>query len=161
MPDTLDPIFINCAGNTPPGLCEQVRELLALHDVRLTEEPTPQGYTLLIDEFERSQRATAVTASASAAEYNLRLGSTVSLFAPDKIPLLANASVTANEVYRYDEANVLAMRREQQELTQQLYQRLAQQIIYRLAPFDAQRVEDLRQAQQHQRQDTPAEVPAN
>jgi LPS-assembly lipoprotein len=162
VPDALNPLYVACEGNTPPALCEQIRGLLSLNEVVLTEEPTPQSYILQVNEFNRTQRATAITASASAAEYDLRLQSTISLFAPGEVPLMADAAITANEVYRFDETNILAERREREELTQQLYQRLAQQIIYRLTPFSAQRIEALRADYQSQQEsDADVEVPAN
>lgn len=168
VPEPLDPVFVDCAGNTPPGLCEQVTELLELNQITVPERVTPESYVLRLSDFERSQRATAITASAAAAEYDLRLSSSLSLLAPGEVPLLADATVTANEVYRYDEDNVLAKRREQQALTEQLYQRLAQQIVYRLSPFTAEEIESLREAylraQQPEDPDpaaTPPAIPAN
>lgn len=169
MPAALEPVYVDCAGSTPSALCQEVRELLTLNEVRLTESVTPDSFVLRLSNFQRSQRATAITATAAAAEYDLRLSSDIALFAPGAVPLLADTSITANEVYRYDEANVLAKRREQQSLAEQLYQRLAQQIIFRLTPFDGQQIDTLRaehrssQAQPDSQQQPAAEpeVPAD
>lgn len=155
VPDVLDPVFVDCAGNTPPALCEQVRELLELNEVNLTATATPQSYVLRLTGLSTSRRATAITDSAAAAEYDLRLESRITLLTPDDIPLLADARVTANEVYRYDENNVLAKRREQQNLIEQLYSRLAQQIVYRLTPYTAERVKALIDA--HEAAQSPPE----
>lgn len=146
VPDVLSPIHVDCAGDTPAALCEQVRELLALNKVPLSENPTEESYILRLVDFESSQRATAITATAGAAEYDLRLETELELIAPGPVPLLTEASIAASEVYRYDEVNVLAKRREREELTEQLYQRLAQQIIYRLSPFTAAQVNAIREA---------------
>ena len=62
----------------------------------------------------------------------------------DDLPLIAETRLNTSETYRYDETNVLAKQREEEELRQQLYQRLAQQIIFRLAPLTDARVTELR-----------------
>jgi len=49
------------------------------------------------------------------------------------------------EAYRYDETNVLAKRREEAALEQQLYNRLSQQIIFRLAPLTEARIRAMRE----------------
>ena len=166
IPDALAPIHVDCAGKTPVALCDQVLELLELNQVALEAEPGPDTYVLRLAGLERSQRATAITASAAAAEYALRLTATLSLLAPGPVPLLADAETTASEVFRYDEANVLAKRREQQELIELLYGRLAQQIVFRLRPFTAERISSIvddyqQQSEQAQPPEPSPEVPAN
>ncbi|MAL97498.1 MAG: hypothetical protein CL583_03515 [Alteromonadaceae bacterium] len=143
VPDALNPVFVDCAGNTPIALCEQVRELLELNEVTVVETAREPSYTLRLTGLETSRRATAITDSAAAAEYDLRLQTRMSLFTPTEIPLLAQATISANEIYRYDEDNVLAKRREQRDLTEQLYSRLAQQIVFRLTPYTAERIQAL------------------
>ncbi|QCF26598.1 LPS assembly lipoprotein LptE [Hydrocarboniclastica marina] len=143
VPDALNPVFVDCAGNTPIALCEQVRELLELNEVTVVETARESSYTLRLTGLETSRRATAITDSAAAAEYDLRLQTRMSLFTPTEIPLLAQATISANEIYRYDEDNVLAKRREQRDLTEQLYSRLAQQIVFRLTPYTAERIQAL------------------
>lgn len=64
----------------------------------------------------------------------------------DQVPLLAGAELVARESYRYDETNVLAKQREQEDLERQLHDRLAQQVLFRLAPLTEARIRDLRQA---------------
>lgn len=161
VPAALEPIFVECAGNTPQALCDQVSELLELNDVMLSETATPDSYRLRLSRLQQTQRATAITETASAAEYDLRLQTTLTLLAPGQVPLLANAEITASEIFRYDEANVLAKRREQQELTEQLYQRLAQQIVFRLTPFSAERIEELRQEHRSQQPEAAPQVPGD
>lgn len=163
VPDALDPVYVECTVGTPPDLCEQVSELLELNQVTVNATHEPDSYVLRIDDFRRSRRATAITTSASAAEYDLRLRSSISLYAPGNIPLLTGADIIANEVYRYDENNVLAQRREQQTLAEQLYQRLAQQIVYRLTPFTGARIEALRASYQQEQSQPEAspQLPGN
>lgn len=143
VPDALNPVFVDCAGNAPIALCEQVRELLELNEVTVVESASEPSYTLRLAGLDTSRRATAITDSAAAAEYDLRLQTRMSLLTPSGIPLLAQATISANEIYRYDENNVLAKRREQRDLTEQLYSRLAQQIVFRLTPYTAERIQAL------------------
>ncbi len=65
------------------------------------------------------------------------------LVTKDQIPLIATTDLNASETYRYDETNVLAKQREEDELRQQLGDRLAQQVIFRLAPMSRQRIDAL------------------
>ena len=63
--------------------------------------------------------------------------------------------MNSSETYRYDESNVLAKQREEEALQEQLYDRLAQQIIFRLAPLDRDRIDRLKQeAEQTRDQDS-------
>jgi LPS-assembly lipoprotein len=63
-------------------------------------------------------------------------------------PLIADTRLNASESYRYDETNVLAKQREEKTLQKQLQERLAQQIIFRLAPLTQARIDALREQYQ-------------
>jgi LPS-assembly lipoprotein len=63
------------------------------------------------------------------------------LLTADRIPLIAATDLTTSETYRYDETNVLAKQREEEELRQQLGDRLAQQVLFRLAPMSQERID--------------------
>lgn len=63
------------------------------------------------------------------------------LLTADRIPLIAATDLTTSETYRYDETNVLAKQREEEELRQQLGDRLAQQVLFRLAPMTRERID--------------------
>jgi LPS-assembly lipoprotein len=65
----------------------------------------------------------------------------VELITAEQVPLIARTDLNASESYRYDENNVLAKQREEDELRQQLGDRLAQQVIFRLAPMTRERIE--------------------
>ena len=63
--------------------------------------------------------------------------------------------MNSSETYRYDDSNVLAKQREEEALQEQLYDRLAQQIIFRLAPLDRDRIDRLKhEAEQNRDQDS-------
>ncbi len=69
----------------------------------------------------------------------------IEVLTADNIPLIEPADLNSSETYRYDESNVLAKQREEEALREQLHDRLAQQIIFRLAPLNEDRIERLRQ----------------
>ena len=101
----------------------------------------PADYILRLRDYRQDRRASAITAQAAAAEYVLRHTVAIELFTADRIPLIASTDLNASETYRYDETNVLAKQREEEELRQQLGDRLAQQVIFRLAPMTRERID--------------------
>jgi LPS-assembly lipoprotein len=71
--------------------------------------------------------------------------------------MVAATRLTTSESYRYDETNVLARQREEETLRQQMDDRLAQQVIFRLAPLTPQRIDAIRaEYQRKQEADAPA-----
>lgn len=153
VPNALEPLAVQCSDGVPLELCDSVRDQLALGDIRLVE-PDQAAHLLRLDNFSEQRRASAITLQAAAAEYDLRQSVSVSVITDDQIPLVPGAEVSSSDTYSYDETNVLAKRREEQEVRTGLYQRLAQQVIFRLAPLDQERIESIRAAH---RQDTQAD----
>ncbi|MDX1635666.1 MAG: LPS assembly lipoprotein LptE [Marinobacter sp.] len=147
VPNAIEPLAVECSDSVPLALCESVRDQLALGDIKLVE-PAEAAYLLRLDRFSEQRRASAITLQAAAAEYDLRQSVSLSVISADQVPLVAAAQVTSSDTYSYDEANVLAKRREEQEVRTDLYQRLAQQVIFRLAPLDSERIRTLRAAHQ-------------
>ena len=113
---------------------------LALGGVDLVDA-SEADYILRRRNYRQDRRASAITAQAAAAEYILRHTVTLELFTADQIPLIAGTDLMATETYRYDETNVLAKQREEEELREQLGNRLAQQVIFRLAPMTQERID--------------------
>lgn len=136
----LQPLAVDCSGDVPEQLCGSVKDQLELGNIDL--QPTESAdYVLKISNFRRERRASAITVRAAAAEYTLRQTVDIEVLTSDNIPLIAPAGLNSSETYRYDESNVLAKQREEEALQEQLYDRLAQQIIFRLAPLERARIE--------------------
>lgn len=148
----LEPLDVDCQESVPTSLCQSVQEQLELGGVELATGQNA-GYHLKIQNFERDRRASAITVQAAAAEYTLRHSVDLELISSDKVPIIASTSLTTTESYRYDETNVLAKQREEENLQRQLNDRLAQQIIFRLAPITRERLQDIREA--HKAANTP------
>lgn len=145
VPGALEPLAVQCSTQVPLELCDSVKDQLALGDIRLVE-PEQAANLLRLDNFSEQRRASAITLQAAAAEYDIRQSVSVSVITDDQVPLVAGAEVSSSDTYSYDETNVLAKRREEQEVRIGLYQRLAQQVIFRLTPLDEERIESLRAA---------------
>jgi len=139
----LQPLAVTCADDVPELLCQSVRSQLELGDVDLQETGNAR-YVMKLGDFQQDRRASAITVQAAAAEYTLRHSVSLELISADQIPIIADTRLTSTESYRYDETNVLAKQREEEELRAQLSDRLAQQIIFRLAPLTETRIETIR-----------------
>jgi LPS-assembly lipoprotein len=149
----LQPLAIHCASQIPADLCQSVQEQLELGGVDLQESGKAK-FTLRLSDFRQDRRATAITAQAAAAEYTLRYSVALELISRDQIPMIADTRLTTSESYRYDESNVLAKQREEETLRTQLNSRLAQQIIFRLAPMTETRIQAIRKAHEEARNST-------
>lgn len=145
VPPGLQPLAVSCVEQIPAELCQAVKEQLELGDidVRSADEA---DYLLRLQGFNEDRRASAITAQAAAAEYTLRQIVTIEVLTREDLPLIAETRLNSSETYRFDETNVLAKQREEQELRQQLFDRLAQQIIFRLAPLTDARIAEIRKA---------------
>jgi len=139
----LEPLAVVCSSQVPDTLCRALREQLSLGNISLAPV-ADADYILRLRSFERDRRATAITAQAAAAEYTLRRSVELEVISADQVPMVAKTRLTTSESYRYDETNVLARQREEETLRQQMDDRLAQQVIFRLAPLTPQRIEAIR-----------------
>ncbi|NWO05656.1 MAG: hypothetical protein HLX50_08125 [Alteromonadaceae bacterium] len=140
VPSALQPLAVDCPSSLPGDFCNSVRDQLELGGVTLADESNAD-YVLRLRDYRQDRRASAITSDASAAEYVLRHTVSVELITAEQVPLIARTDLNASESYRYDENNVLAKQREEDELRQQLGERLAQQVIFRLAPMTRERIE--------------------
>jgi len=140
VPATLQPLAVDCPDSLPGRFCQSVRDQLRLGGVEL-KDAASADYVLRLRNYQQDRRASAITAQAAAAEYILRHQVTMELMTADRIPLIAATDLTTSETYRYDETNVLAKQREEEELRQQLGDRLAQQVLFRLAPMSQERID--------------------
>ncbi len=156
VPAALQPLAIDCPASLPGQFCQSLREQLELGGIEL-RDPGQSDYLLRLSDYRQDRRASAITAQAAAAEYILRHTVAMELVTKDQIPLIATTDLSASETYRYDETNVLAKQREEDELRQQLGDRLAQQVIFRLAPMSRQRIDAL--VQEHTADGGEPELP--
>jgi len=151
----LEPLNLDCQAPVPTSLCLAVREQLELGGVQLASGEDA-NYLLRIRGFKQDRRASAITVQAAAAEYTLRHSVNLELISADGVPVIASTRLTTTESYRYDETNVLAKQREEDSLQQQLSDRLAQQIIFRLATITQERLREIRD--NHEKTSTPADT---
>jgi len=143
VPAALQPLAVDCPDNLPGRFCQSVRDQLTLGGVQVADSAAQADYILRLRDYRQDRRASAITAQAAAAEYVLRHTVAIELLTADRIPLIASTNLNASETYRYDETNVLAKQREEEELRQQLGDRLAQQVIFRLAPMTRERIDTI------------------
>lgn len=142
VPEAVQPLALQCAPPVPDSLCRAVENQLTLGDVSTTDARNAKA-VLKLSDFRQDRRANAVTAQAAAAEYTLRQSIGVEVISANRTPLLATERVTSAETYRYDETNVLAKEQEEDTLQTQLAERLAQQVLFLLAPLNQTRLDSI------------------
>lgn len=140
VPEAIQPLAVKCASPIPERLCRSLDNQLALGEVS-TASPDKATAILDLSNFRQDRRANAITARAGAAEYTLRQSIDLEVISAGQTPILPRVTVSSAETYRYDETNVLAKRLEEEALQRQLADRLAQQILFRLAPLNSTRLE--------------------
>lgn len=139
MPDALAPLELDCSSDVPTSLCGEVREQLDLFGLLAADGEEP-AHSLKLVSYEQDRRTSALTDRAAAAEYEVYASVGLRLVTADDIPLLADTELSASEVYRADEEQVLAGEREQQGIEAVLQQQLARQVTRRLTPFTEERI---------------------
>lgn len=142
IPEAIQPLALKCAPPVPDRVCRAVKDQLTLGKVNLVSA-SEAATVLRLSNFRQERRANAVTARAAAAEYTLRHSIDLEVISADQTPLIATERVNTTETYRYDETNVLAKQREEEALQQDLAQRLAQQVLFRLVPLNQTRLDAL------------------
>lgn len=145
--DALQPLALECQPPSPELLCDALMDQLETSGVRLTNQQP--ATTLKLSGFRQERRANAITARASAEEFTIRQTVNVTVISANQVPLLAPDRVSASDTLRWDESSVLAKKREEQILLKEISQRLAQQILFRLAPLNRTRIEALKAEYRH------------
>ena len=158
VPAALQPLGVKCGSQIPDTLCLSLKEQLELGGIETTEA-TNAAYVLDLKSFSQDRRASAITVRAAAAEYTLTQAVRIELITDDRVPLIADTELSVRESYRYDETNILAKQREQDELEQRMNDRLAQQILFRLAPMTEARIQAIRE--DYRANNPPAEPDAD
>ena len=144
IPDALAPLALECADAIPGNLCSEVREQLELYQLLAGDGEEP-AHTLELVTYEQNRRTSALSDRAAAAEYEIQASVGLRLVSSDDILLLADTQLSASEVYRADEEQVLAGEREQRGIEGVLQQTLARQVTRRLTPFTEARIRQLRE----------------
>ena len=139
VPDAIQPLALQCAPPVPDRICRAVETQLTLGEVRTADAENAKTI-ITVRDFRQERRANAITARA-AAEYTLRQSVAVEVLSADQTPLVATGRVSSAETYRYDETNVLAKRREEDQIQTELARRLAQQLLFRLTPLNQTRLD--------------------
>ncbi|GAA0841796.1 LPS assembly lipoprotein LptE [Marinobacter szutsaonensis] len=158
VPAALQPLAVKCGSQIPDTLCLSLKEQLELGGIK-TAEATNAAYVLDLKSYSEDRRASAITVRAAAAEYTLTQAVRIELITDDRVPLIADTELSVRESYRYDETNILAKQREQDELEQRMNDRLAQQILFRLAPMTEARIQAIRE--DYRANNPPAEPDAD
>ncbi len=145
VPVTLQPLAVECDNQVSDTLCRAVRSQLELSGLTLAAAEDAD-YRLSLKDFRQDRRATAISADASAAQYTLRHTVHLELVTSDNVPLIASTPISTSESYSYDDTRVLAKEKEEDSLENQMAERLAQQIIFRLSPMTEARIRAIREA---------------
>ncbi len=153
-PQALRPLALNCGSNVPSNVCREIRSQLELRQLLVREDESP-AYHLRVRNYDQKRRASAITDRAAAAEFELEASIDMTLTSADDVPLLAESRLNAQEVFRGDETRVLAQEAEQQSVTDIVQDRLAQQVVQRLTPFDEDRIQRIRQAHAQKEAEQP------
>jgi LPS-assembly lipoprotein len=121
----------------PPLLVEVRNALLALGNVRLTDDVSDSVPVLqLLGESSTSQ-VLAIDSSGRISAYLLNYRVDYSLLGADNKPLLSSQSIKLQREYGFDRLNVLASEKQSEFLQSEMRRDAAQQILRRLARFSS------------------------
>jgi LPS-assembly lipoprotein len=138
LPPELSSLRVTMGGaGFPPLLVEVRNALLALGDVRLTDDVSANVPVLqLLSETSESQ-VLAIDSSGRISAYLLNYRVNYSLIGADKKPLLQGQSIKLQREYGFDRLNVLASEKQSEFLQNEMRRDAAQQILRRLASFNS------------------------
>ena len=134
LPPELSALRVTMGGTGYPPLLVEVRNaLLALGNVRLTDDVSASVPVLqLLGESSTSQ-VLAIDSSGRISAYLLNYRVDYSLIGADKKPLLQSQSVKLQREYGFDRLNVIASEKQSEFLQNEMRRDVAQQILRRLA----------------------------
>ncbi len=137
MPSELAVMRVTMGGASYPPLLVEVRNaLLALGDVRLTDDVSAGVPVLhLHSEFSGSD-VLAIDSSGRVSAYVLNYRVDFSLDGTDGKPLLARQAVRLQREYSFDRLNVIATEKQSELLQTEMRRDAAQQILRRLASLN-------------------------
>jgi len=138
LPPELSTLRVTMGGKGYPPLLVEVRNaLLALGNVRLTDDVTASVPVLRLHSESSASQVLAIDGSGRISAYLLNYRVDYSLTGADKKPLLPNQSVKLQREYGFDRLNVLASEKQSEFLQSEMRRDVAQQILRRLARFSS------------------------
>jgi len=134
LPPELSSLRVTMGGASYPPLLVEVRNaLLALGNVRLTEDVSASVPVLQLHGESTESQVLAIDSSGRISAYLLNYRVEYSLVGADKRPLLPKQSVKLQREYSFDRLNVLATEKQSEFLQNEMRRDAAQQILRRLA----------------------------
>jgi LPS-assembly lipoprotein len=143
LPPALSTLRVTMGGAGYPQLLVEVRNaLLALGDVRLTDDVSASVPVLQLHSESSTSQVLAIDSSGRISAYLLNYRVNYSLIGADKKPLLQNQSVKLQREYGFDRLNVIASEKQSEFLQNEMRRDVAQQILRRLARVGATNAAD-------------------
>ena len=134
LPPELSTLRVTMGGKGyPPLLVEMRNALLALGDVRLTDDVSASVPVLQLHGESSESQVLAIDSSGRISAYLLNYRVDYSLVGADNKPLLPKQSVKLQREYGFDRLNVLASEKQSEFLQSEMRRDVAQQILRRLA----------------------------
>jgi LPS-assembly lipoprotein len=144
LPPELSSLRVTMAGASYPPLLVEVRNaLLALGNVRLTDDVSASVPVLQLHSESSVSEVLAIDSSGRISAYLLNYRVDYSLLSADKKPLLPNQSVKLQREYGFDRLNVIATEKQSEFLQNEMRRDVAQQILRRLASLRTDAVADV------------------
>jgi len=138
LPPELSTLRVTMGGAGYPPLLVEVRNaLLALGNVRLTDDVSASVPVLQLNSESSTSQVLAIDSSGRISAYLLNFRVDYSLIGADKKPLLQNQSVKLQREYGFDRLNVLASEKQNEFLQSEMRRDVAQQILRRLARYSS------------------------
>jgi LPS-assembly lipoprotein len=137
MPPELSVLRVTMAGASYPPLLVEVRNaLLALGDVRLTDDVSAGVPVLHLHSESNANQVLAIDSSGRVSAYLLNYRVDFSLEGADGKPLLVRQPVRLQREYSFDRLAVLATEKQTEFLQTEMRRDAAQQILRRLASLN-------------------------
>ena len=138
LPPELSTLRVTMGGKGyPPLLVEMRNALLALGDVRLTDDVSASVPVLQLHGESSESQVLAIDSSGRISAYLLNYRVDYSLVGADNKPLLPKQSVKLQREYGFDRLNVIASEKQSEFLQNEMRRDVAQQILRRLARFNS------------------------
>lgn len=138
LPPELSTLRVTMGGAGYPPLLVEVRNaLLALGNVRLTDDVSASVPELQLHKESSERQVLAIDSSGRISAYLLNYRVDYSLIGADKKPLLRNQPVKLQREYGFDRLNVIASEKQSEFLQNEMRRDVAQQILRRLARFSS------------------------
>ena len=141
MPPELSNLRVTMGGTGFPPLLVEVRNaLLALGNVRLTDDVSASVPVLHLYSESSTNQVLAIDSSGRISAYLINYRVDYALDGADSKPLLPKQSVKLQREYGFDRLNVIASEKQSEFLQNEMRRDAAQQILRRLASLNYQRV---------------------